>query len=90
MRQHCMVMEGLIARQLMLGVVQVAGACRSTTKRAMATRRRRALCCLRSSRVFVLISSVQGLVPADDCLLLSLDNLEALKTVRLAEHALLT
>jgi hypothetical protein len=40
--------------------------------------------------VFELIPSVQGLVPADDCRLLSLNNLEALKTVRLAEHALLT
>lgn len=85
-----MVMEGLIARQLMLGVFQVARACRSTTKRAMATRRRRALCYLRSSRVFVLIPSAQGLVPADDCRLLCLDNLEALKTVRVAEHAWLT
>lgn len=34
--------------------------------------------------------SVQRLVPVADRGLLSLDNLEALKTVRLAEHALLT
>jgi hypothetical protein len=49
-RQYGMAKEGLIARQFMLGVVQTAEGCRSTTRCSTAMRPRRAPCCRRSPR----------------------------------------